>query len=79
MSRRGLLPVQVLQPLDAELWTLGALDKIRACLSTMQLWLGDAMSAEVGAFNGQLLLLHGLADELAAYSVPGAPRDFPIL
>ncbi|CAE7742712.1 abhd13 [Symbiodinium sp. CCMP2592] len=40
--------LEVLQPLDAELWTLGALDKVRA-------------------FNGQLLLLHGLADELVPY------------
>mmetsp|Transcript_46179 Transcript_46179/g.108126 ORF Transcript_46179/g.108126 Transcript_46179/m.108126 type:complete len:885 (+) Transcript_46179:35-2689(+) len=40
--------LEVLQPLDAELWRLGALDKIRA-------------------FNGQLLLLHGLADELVPF------------
>ncbi|CAJ1392662.1 unnamed protein product [Effrenium voratum] len=40
--------LEVLQPLDAEMWTLGALDKIRA-------------------FNGQLLLLHGLSDDLVPY------------
>ncbi|CAE7561265.1 abhd13 [Symbiodinium natans] len=40
--------LEVLQPLDAELWTLGALDKVRS-------------------FSGQLLLLHGLADELVPY------------
>ncbi|CAK9074060.1 unnamed protein product [Durusdinium trenchii] len=40
--------LEVLQPLDAELWTLGALDKIRA-------------------FNGQLLLLHGLEDDFVPY------------
>eukprot|EP00434_Breviolum_minutum_P017359 symbB.v1.2.015326.t1/scaffold1138.1/size205980/25 len=40
--------LEVLQPLDAELWRLGTLDKIRA-------------------FNGQLLLLHGLEDDLVPY------------
>mgnify|MGYP002803378763 CR=1 FL=1 len=40
--------LEVLQPLDAELWRLGTLDKIRA-------------------FNGQLLLLHGLEDALVPY------------
>lgn len=40
--------LEVLQPLDADLWRLGTLDKMRA-------------------FNGQLLLLHGLADDLVPY------------
>lgn len=40
--------LEVLQPLDAEIWTLGTLDKIRA-------------------FSGQLLLLHGLEDDLVPY------------
>ena len=61
---------EVLQPLDAELWTLGALDKVRPRLSySLRLHLSRPVTSawpnDRGAFNGQLLLLHGLADEMA--------------
>ena len=66
---------KVLQPLDAELWTLGALDKVRPRPSLapepnctcrgQRCWSSYSWQNGTGAFNGQLLLLHGLADELA--------------
>lgn len=40
--------LEILHPLDADLWCLSVLDKIRA-------------------FNGQLLVMHGLADEVVPY------------
>eukprot|EP00930_Biecheleria_cincta_P001599 TRINITY_DN102733_c0_g1_i1.p1 TRINITY_DN102733_c0_g1~~TRINITY_DN102733_c0_g1_i1.p1 ORF type:complete len:911 (+),score=187.64 TRINITY_DN102733_c0_g1_i1:89-2821(+) len=40
--------LEILHPLDADLWCLSVLDKIRA-------------------FNGQLLVIHGLADEIVPY------------
>ena len=47
------------------MWTLGALDKIRGDLTARSEGVGpDAVFP--GAFNGQLLLLHGLSDDLVS-------------